>query len=50
MEELQKENEHLKERITFLELIIEVNQETITKAIDTNTRLLEWLKANFPQK
>lgn len=50
MEQLQKENEYLKKRIEFLEMIIEVNQETIKKTNDTNHRLLEWLKVNFPQK
>lgn len=43
-EELRKENEYLKKRIDFLEMIIEVNQETLKKANDTNHRLLEWLK------
>lgn len=45
--DLRKENEYLKERIAFLEMIIEVNQETIKKAIDTNTKLLDWLKEKF---
>lgn len=50
MEELRKENEYLKKRIEFLEMIIEVNQETITKSINTNAKLIDWLEANFPQK
>lgn len=47
MEKLQKENEYLKKRIEFLEMIIEINQETIKKAHDTNHRLLEWIKGNI---
>ena len=46
-EELRKENEYLKKRIEFLEMIIEVNQESLRKANDTNTKLLTWLKKNF---
>lgn len=46
-EELRKENEYLKKRIAFLEMVIEVNQETIKKANDTNDRLLKWLKEKF---
>lgn len=49
-EELLKENEYLKERVAFLEKIIEVNQETLARANETNTKLLDWLKSNFPQK
>ena len=47
MEELRNENEYLKKRIEFLEMIIEVNQVTLTKAIETNVNLLDWLKENF---
>jgi len=44
---LEKENEYLKQRIRYLELIIETNQETINKAIDTNSMLLDWLIKRF---
>lgn len=46
MNELQKENEYLKQRIECLELIIEINQETLSKALDVNSKLLDWLKEN----
>lgn len=39
-EELQKENEYLKKRIEILEMIFEVNQESLRKANDTNNTLL----------
>lgn len=38
--DLEKENKYLKERIEFLETIIELNSETIQKALETNQKLL----------
>lgn len=40
MEEIQR----LKERIKFLESIIDINSETLRKAIETNRMLVEIIK------
>lgn len=49
MEDLQKENEYLKQRIKFLENIIELNTETIQKALDTNQKLINHIESIDPK-
>lgn len=44
MEDLQKENEYLKQRIEFLEKIIDLNTETIMDMHDTNQELINYLE------
>lgn len=41
---MEKEIEYLKEKIKFLELLLEVNSGTLEKAIETNRVLIEELK------
>lgn len=49
MENLQEENDILKQRIEYLEAILELNNETIQKAIETNNKLLNYIKSNLPK-
>lgn len=49
MEELQKENEYLKKRIEFLELLVSAFNESSTKAMNTNRLLLEYLEEYYPK-
>ncbi|MGM8213543.1 hypothetical protein ACLIBH_12270 [Virgibacillus sp. W0430] len=41
---MEKEIVYLKEKVKFLELLLEVNSETLEKAIETNRLLIEELK------
>lgn len=41
---LRKENELLKERIIFLEKIIELNQDTISVSLNTNKELINYCR------
>lgn len=41
---MEKEIEYLKERNNFLEKLLEVNSETLSKAMQTNRILIEELK------
>lgn len=41
---MEKEIEYLKERNAFLEKLLEVNSETLSKAMQTNRILIEELK------
>lgn len=44
--DLQKENDYLKNRIDFLENLIELNLATINISLNTNKELMDWLKSN----
>lgn len=41
---LEQENEQLKEKIYFLETILEMNTNSLDKAMETNRMLMEELK------
>ncbi|MGM0124705.1 hypothetical protein IGI37_002099 [Enterococcus sp. AZ194] len=41
---MEQENQYLKERIAFLEALIDVQTETLEKAIATNAKLINYLK------
>lgn len=47
--DLRKENENLKERIKYLELLVDAFSETSTNAIKTNNALLNYLKEYYPK-
>lgn len=42
--------EYLKKRIEFLELLLEVNSQTLSMSFDTNRKLMEHLSINHPEK
>lgn len=50
MDELQKENEYLKQRIEFLELLVASFSETSKRAINTNELLLKYVEKYYPKK
>ncbi|MFW3538226.1 hypothetical protein [Vagococcus fluvialis] len=41
---MEKENNELKERIVFLEALLEMNAAGLEKAIETNRMLIEYLR------
>lgn len=41
---MEKENQYLKERITFLEALVDLQADTINKALETNSTLINYLK------
>ena len=43
---MEQENEYLKERIAFLEALLELNSKGLEKAIETNKILINYLKVN----
>lgn len=47
--DLQKENEYLKERIKYLELLVDAFSETSINSIKTNNMLLSYLKEYYPK-
>lgn len=42
--DLQKENEYLRNRIVFLERVIELNHETISISLNTNKELINYCR------
>lgn len=48
--DMQKENEYLKKRIKYLELLVDAFNETSMNAIKTNNMLLDYLKEHYPKK
>lgn len=42
--DLKKENKYLKERIIFLEKVIELNQETLNITLNTNQELINYCR------
>lgn len=49
-DKLSKENEYLKKRIEFLELLVDAFNESTAKAIKTNNLLLEYMENYYPKK
>lgn len=43
---MEQENKELKERVIFLEALLEMNAAGLEKAIETNRMLIEYLKEN----
>lgn len=41
---MEKENKYLKDRIKFLEALLDINAETLDKTLETNRILIEELK------
>lgn len=41
---MSEELQYLKERIQFLEALLDINAETLSKALETNYKLIEELK------
>lgn len=41
---MEQENKYLKERIAFLEALLELNSRGLEKAIETNSILIQYLK------
>lgn len=41
---MNEELQYLKERIQFLEALLDINAETLSKAMETNHKLIEELK------
>lgn len=44
---MEKENEYLKEKIVFLEAMLEINGKTLEKSITTNQVLMDFLRNCF---
>lgn len=49
MENLQKENEYLKQKIEYLELMIDAQTEIIDKSNKTTRLLLEYVRNYYPK-
>lgn len=49
MKNLQKENEILKKRIDFLELVIDTQNEIIDKSNETTRLLLDYVRNYYPK-
>lgn len=41
---MEQENQYLKDRIAFLEALLEVNTQGLKIAIETNRKLIDYLK------
>lgn len=41
---MEQENKYLKERIAFLEALVDMQYESVKKAIETNRVLINYLK------
>lgn len=46
---MEESKEYLKKRIEFLEILLEVNLETLSKSLDTNKKLMEYLTVIHPK-
>lgn len=42
---MEQENQYLKERITYLEMLLDLNAESLQKAIVTNEKLIQYIKS-----
>lgn len=41
---MEQENKYLKERVTFLEALLELNSKSLEKSLETNRLLIDYLK------
>lgn len=41
---MEQENQYLKERIAFLEALVDLQADTINTALETNSTLVKYLK------
>lgn len=46
---MEKEIQVLKERVVFLEALLELNSQSLKTAIETNEKLMEYLKTKIPK-
>ncbi len=47
---MEKQIEQLNKRIEFLEALLEVNSKTLSKSLETNRILLNYLTTNYQQR